>query len=101
MKWKRVFPRLALLSLAAAVFVALTEMYAALMEPPVVSSHLQAARLHRRSEPQVSQFPEFVGELMGLALLAAGGRIVFRLRLSDVSRSEGRLTSLNLRLPKA
>ena len=101
MKWKPVLPRLALLSLAAAAFIALAEMYVALTQPPVVSSHVQAARLHRRSEPQGGQFPELLGELMGLALLAAGGRIVFRLRLSGVPRSEGRLTSLNLRLPKA
>jgi len=95
-KWERVLLRLALVSLAAGVFIGLTEIWAGFMQPPVVSSRLQAARLHRPSGPQVSQFPEFIGEGMGLALLVAVGRIVFRLRLSGVSRREERLTSLNL-----
>jgi len=57
---------------------------------------MQAERQHRRSAPQVSLFPEFVGGVWELAIYALGGRMILRLRLSPVSRREGQLTLLDL-----
>jgi len=97
MKFVRLFSRLALLSLAAAAFVGLTEIYVGSTRPPFMSPQDQAARLHRPPGPQIDGILEFAGESTALALFAAGGRIVFRLRLSGRSPSQERLISLNLR----
>ena len=85
----RLVSRVAALSLAAAAFVGLTGIYGGSVRPPLPDPSSQAERRHRQSAPQVSKFPEFVGEGMLLALYAVTGRIVLRLRLSPVSRSEG------------
>ena len=89
MKLVRVLSRLALLSLAAAAFVGLTGIYGGSARPPLPSPRWQAARRHRPSTPQITQFPEFVGDDMMLVLFAVAGRLALRLRLSPVSRSEG------------
>jgi hypothetical protein len=88
--------RLALLSLVATAFVGLTGIYGGSARPPLPNPQWQAGREHRPSAPQVSQFPEFIGEGMVLAIYAVAGRITFRLRLSPVSRSEGQPILLNL-----
>jgi len=95
-KFVRVLARLAFLSLAAAVFVGLTGLYGSSVRPPLPNLSWQAERRHRPSAPQVSKFPEFVGEGMLVALFAVAGRIVLRLRLCPVSRSAGRPILLNL-----
>jgi hypothetical protein len=95
-KLVRVLSRLALLSLAAAAFVGLTGIYGGSVRPPSPNPHWQAARRHRPPAPEVSQFPEFVGEGMALAFFAVVGRIALRLRLSPVSRSERQPILLNL-----
>ena len=97
MKFLRLLSRLALLSLAAAVFVGLTGMYGGSVRPPVPSLIWQATREHRPAAPQVGQFPEFLGGVSQLALYALAGRVIFRLRLSSVSRSEERPILLGLR----
>jgi hypothetical protein len=92
-----VLSRIALLSLAAAAFVGLTVVYyGGSVRDHSPDRHWQAVRRHRPSAPQVSQFLEFVAAALGLALFAAGGRIVFRLRLSPASRSEGQPIMLGL-----
>ena len=95
MKWVRMLARLVLISLAAAAFVVLAGLYANSMWPDSVNPSLQA-REHRPSGPNPSRFPSFIGEGILFALLTAAGRIVFRLRLSAVSRSEERMISLDL-----
>jgi hypothetical protein len=95
-KLVRILSRLALLSVAAAAFVGLTEIYGGSGQAPMPDPSTQAERRHRPSAPHVNLFPEFIGEGMLLALYALGGRIVFRLRLSPVSRTEGRPISLDL-----
>jgi hypothetical protein len=95
-KLVRVLSRLALLSLAAAAFVGLTGIYGGSVQPHLPNPRGQAVRRHRPSAPQVSRFPEFVGEGMLLAFFAVAGRIGLRLRLSPVSRSEGQLIMLGL-----
>jgi hypothetical protein len=95
-KLVRVLSRLALLSLAAAAFVGLTGLYGGAVRPPLPNPSVQAEKRHRPSAPQVSLFPEFVGEAWVLAIYAVGGRLVFRLRLSRVSRSEGQPILLDL-----
>ena len=96
LKLVRVLSRIALLLLAAAALVGLTHIYGGSVRRPLPSLDSQAERLHRPSAPQLSQFPEFVGDGMILALFALAGRIVFRLRLSAPSRSEGQPISLKL-----
>ena len=97
MKLVRVLSRLAVLSLAAAALAGLTGIYGGSARPPLPNPRSQAARRHRPSAPRVSQFPEFVGEGMLVALYAVAGRMGLRLRLSPVSRSEGQPILLNLR----
>jgi len=84
-----VLSRLALRSLAAAALVGLTAIYGGSVRPPLPGPNSQVVRLHRPSAPQLSKFPEFFGDGMILALFALAGRIIFRLRLSPLSRSEG------------
>jgi hypothetical protein len=99
-KLVQVLSRLALLSLAAAAFIGLTEMYGTSVRLPLPNPQWQAGRRHRASWPQSNQLPsgigEFIAEGIGFTLCAAVGRIVLRLRLSPVSPSEGKMISLNL-----
>ena len=85
----RVLSRVALLSVVAAAFVGLTALYGGSVRIPLPNPSVQAEKLNRPSAPQVSRFPEFLGEAWVVAIYAVGGRLVFRLRLSRVSRSEG------------
>lgn len=96
MKFVRVLSRLALLSLAAAGLAALTGIYGGSVRSPIPNAQWRAARRHRPAAPEVGKFPEFVGEFMILAVFGVGGRIVFRLRLSPASRSEGQPILLGL-----
>ena len=96
MKFVRVLSRIALLSLAAAAFVGLTGIYGNSAQPPLPSPRWQAAHEHRPSAPQIDYFLEFVAEGMVVAVYAVAGRIVFRLRLSSVSRSKGQPILLDL-----
>jgi hypothetical protein len=96
MKFIRVLSRLALLSLAAAAFAALTGIYGGSVRPPLPNPQWRAGRLHRPSAPEFGKFPEFIGEGIVLAVFGVGGRIVFRLRLSPMSRSEGQPILLGL-----
>lgn len=97
MKTARVLARLGLLSLAAAAVIGLTQEYAGSLRPRFVNPYRQEMRLSRRPDaPQLSRFPSFFGEGVLLALIAVAGRLVFRLRLSDASRSDGRAILLDL-----
>ena len=96
MKFVRVLSRLALLLLAAAAFIGLTRIYGGSVRPPVPDPNFQTQRLHRPSAPKLNRLPEFVGDGMVLALFALAGRIIFRLRLSPVSRRDGQPILLNL-----
>ena len=96
MKFVRVLLRLALLSLAAASLAALTGIYGGSIRPPLPNLQWRVARRHRPAAPEVGKFPEFVGEFVILAVFGVGGRIVFRLRLSPKSRSEGQPILLGL-----
>ena len=96
MKLVRLFWRIVLLSVVATAFVGLTQIYGTATRTPVPGPRWQARRQHRPLPPRVSQFPEFAGEGILVVLYALAGRMVFRLRLSPVSRHEGRPISLNL-----
>jgi hypothetical protein len=96
-KLVRVLSRIVLLSLAAGAFVGLTGLYGRSIRTPLPDPIGQAERQHRPSEPQVSQFPEFIGYFFLFVFWAGIGRMGLRLRLSPVSRSERQPISLNLR----
>ena len=96
MKLKRVLTRLAILSLAAAAFVGLTEIYGGSRRTALPSANWQAERRHRPSAPQGGDLQDVVGNGVVLAIFAFAGRIIFRLRLSPVSRNEGQLKLLDL-----
>ena len=89
MKWVRALARTALLSLAAAAFAWLTAIYGAVALPPSPSPAWQAFRRHRAAAPHVDAFPEFVAEGMVVAIYAVAGRLLLRLRLSRVPRTQG------------
>ena len=95
MKLVRALSRIALLSLAAAAFVGLTAVYKDAVPPPVPNPYWQAARRHRALAPQVDKFPEFVAEGMVVAVYAVAGRLLLRLRLSRVPRTQGQPIGLN------
>jgi hypothetical protein len=96
MKFVRGLSRLALLCLAAAAFAGLTGIYGSSVRLPIPDPQWRAARLHRPPAPEAGKFPELIGEGMVVAIYAVGGRIVFRLRLSAPSRSEGQPILLGL-----
>jgi hypothetical protein len=96
MKLVQVLSRLALLSLAAAVFVGLTESYGGSIRISVPDPHSKAVRGHRPSAPKASQFPEFAAGGIALAIFGVGGRLVLRLRLSPVSPSKEQPILLDL-----
>lgn len=84
----RVLSRLAILSVAAAAFVALTA-FCGNSVRPIPDPQWRLGRDHRPSSPDIGQFAEFIGEAMVVGIYAVAGRIVLRLRLSPASRSEG------------
>jgi hypothetical protein len=96
MKWIRVVSRVALISLAAAAFIGLTGIYGVSRRHGLPSASWQEERGHRPSAPQVMYFPDVIGDGIVLAIFAFAGRIIFRLRLSPVSRNEGPLMLLGL-----
>ena len=100
MKVLGVMSRVGLLLLTAAALAGLTAIYGRFVQVSLPNPASQAVRRHRPSAPHLREFPEFAGEGMLLAYFAAIGRIVFRLRLSPPSRSEGQLVFLDLQ-PRA
>jgi hypothetical protein len=96
MKFPRVVSRLALLSLVAAAFAALTAIYGGSVRSPLPKPQWRAAKRHLPSAPEFGAFPGLVGEFMVVVIFGVGGRIVLRLRLSPASRSEGQPILLGL-----
>ena len=91
MKLVRVLSRLALLSLAAALFVVLTKIYVDSAPPPLPYPGIekfQAMHRHPPSAPNAARFPEFIRNSLAFAIFAVAGRLVFRLRLNPPSPSE-------------
>jgi hypothetical protein len=84
----RVLLRLALLSLAAAAFIELTEVYGGSAPPLAPGPRFQSKHRYPRSAPQGGEFLGFVRAGVELAVFAMGGRIALRLRLSSVPHSE-------------
>jgi hypothetical protein len=95
-KLVRVLSRLALLSLAAAVFVGLTGVYGGSVPPPVPGPRYQAKHRNPPASPQSSEFLGFVRAGVEVALFAVAGRIGLRLRLSPVPHNEGHPILLDL-----
>ncbi len=95
MKFVRVLSRIIVLLVAAAGFAGLTAMYGG-SAPPPTNPRLWAWREHRPSAPDLGRFPELIGEGIVVAIYAAAGRLIFRLRLSPRSRSKGAPISLGL-----
>jgi hypothetical protein len=93
----RVLSRVAVLSLTAGVFVVLTAVYGRSMRPVVPDRQTRAERSHRPSAPDGGRFLEFLGEGLNVTIVALFGRIVFGLRLTPASRSEGQPVLLDLR----
>lgn len=96
MKLIRMVARIAVVSLAATAFVALTQTYAHSARVPVPDPGWRRERAHRPSAPKFGKFPEFAGEIVVVAAYAVAGRVVLRLRLSPASRNEGQPILLGL-----
>jgi len=89
--------RIALLSMVAALFFWLTQVYAGSVRPPrFAGRYLRERRNNRPSEPQFGRFPSFFGEGLIVALIAVAGRIVFRLRLTPAPRNEDPMILLDV-----
>jgi len=88
----RVLSRLALLSLAAALFVVLTKTYGGSVPPPSPYPGIekfQKKHRHPPPTPNAAEFTEFIRYSLLFAVFAVGGRLAFRLRLNPPSPSEG------------
>lgn len=96
MKLSRVLSRLALLSLAAAALVGLTEIYGRSAQPWLPDAVAQAEKQHQPSAPEIGYFSEFFGWGMWLVICAVTGRLIFRLRLNPAPRGEGQSILLDL-----
>ncbi|GEM_PF-6510934 len=97
MKFARLLLRTAILSLAAAAFVWLTGIFGDSRQISAPNRGWQAERAHRASTPRVAKFAEFLGAGVIVAVVAAIGRIIFRLRLSPAPRNAGQPILLDLR----
>ena len=95
MKLVRALSRIGLLSLVAAAFVGLTAVYGDAASPPLPNPYWQAERRHRAPAPQVDKFPEFVAEGMIVTTYAVAGRLLLRLRLSRLPRTQGQPIGLS------
>jgi len=78
----KVLGRIAMIALAAAIFVGLTGMYADSIRPHR-NRHGETERRRRPSEPRLQSWTNFLGQFVVMALIAIGGRTVLRLRLID------------------
>jgi hypothetical protein len=99
MKLVRVLSRLALLSLAAALFVVLTKIYGDSAPPPLPYpgfEKFQKKHRHPPPAPNAAEFTEFIRYGIAFAIFAVGGRLAFRLRLNPVPPSDGRPILLSL-----
>jgi hypothetical protein len=74
--------RIAMIALAAAIFVGLTGMYADSIRPRG-NRYGDTEWRRRPSEPRLRRLPNFLGQFVVIALIAVGGRTVLRLRLTD------------------
>lgn len=72
--------RLALIALAASVFVGLTETYAD-FRPRSPHLRWETERRRRPSDPQLDRLPSFLGEFVVVGLIAVAGRKLFRVHL--------------------
>jgi len=95
-KFVHVLARIALVSVAAAALVGLTELYGHSVRVPLPYLVGQAERQHRASGPKVSEFPEFIGYVFLFVFWGVIGRTALRLRLSHASRGETQPISLGL-----
>lgn len=96
MKLVRIFLRVVLLSSVAAGFAGLTALYGRSVRVSMPDAAWRTERAHRPSAPELDRFPELAGEGVVVAVCAVSGRVVFRLRLSQASRSVGQPISLGL-----
>jgi hypothetical protein len=74
--------RIAMIALAAGLFVGLTGIYADSIGPHR-NRHGETERRRRPSEPRLQSLPNFLGQFVVMGLIVIGGRMVLRLRLVD------------------
>lgn len=79
----RVVARIALLAAAAALFMGLTSMWAGAIQPSSTAEAERIAERRREPGPRMRSLTNFVLEAVLFALIATGGRVVLRLRLTD------------------
>ena len=77
----RILARMALIALAAALFMGLTGIYAHSLRQRSVTQRLE----QRRRGPQFRALPAFASQCAVFALITLAGRKVLRLRLTDRS----------------
>jgi hypothetical protein len=77
MKLVRVMVRLAMIALAAALFIGLITLYAHSFGPPSARE-----RERRNSEPQLKSLPTLLQQYLVFGAIALAGRKILRLRLT-------------------
>ena len=96
MRFVRILLRLAVVSLAAGVFVMLTASFGNSVQAPPRDLLGEITREHRPPWPDFSDSITILGEGVVLIMYALVGRIVLRLRLSPSPRNEEQLVRLKL-----
>jgi hypothetical protein len=81
-KLARVVARIAILAVAAALFIGLTGIWASAIESHERSERRFGRVVRRARWPQLRRLSSFAGELVIFAAIAAGGRMILRLRLT-------------------
>ena len=78
MKFARTVARLAMIALAAVLFIGLITLYSHSFGPPSARE-----RERRNAEPQFKAMPTFLRQYLLFGLIALAGRKILRLRLSS------------------
>jgi hypothetical protein len=79
----KVLTRVAMIAVAAAVFVGLTWIYAGWIREPAPNPKRVLRERHRDAGARLAVFPKFVGQVGLVGLIALAGRKVLRVRLTD------------------
>ncbi|HLW77450.1 MAG TPA: hypothetical protein VKS01_10700 [Bryobacteraceae bacterium] len=79
----KIIGRTILLSMAAAMFIALAGAWARSIQPDFRNEREASRIVRRKLEPQLVRTPSFVVDLILIGLIAVGGRMILGLRLTN------------------
>ena len=87
-KLARLVARIVMLAMAAALFIGLTGILASSIESRERSERRLRRVVRRARWPQLRRLWSFAGDLVIFGMITAGGRMIFRLRLTERAASK-------------